>query len=298
MIDLHLTDELFNKLKRIKSYKLYSMALYVLKEGFVTAEEISKECGQGLNYMEDMFSKIEYLKIIQKQVDKDHNVYFTAHTDLVNKNFACTGCKHAKTVKHSLESSTVKITSCKLQAKEIECIHNGYRKLKALKIINRKRGIYENSTCLKKVVAKNGKVTLGKKLEDWTTHDFAEFYYIEFTTRFQKLLVNKSNKMVIKQHMHVLHAYFKEHYPDDANFYLRQYIDNQFTLAERGRRMTSLAIMAKVNNIRKFAKEEAVVRLKKCGKYKIYCPYWKQKECQAGVKCTKRLRSKIKKTYN
>ena len=298
MIELHITDELLFKLKRFKSYKTYNIVLTILKHGFISAEDLSKETGQALNYIEDMLSKVEYLKIIQKQIDEHQNTFYTAHMELVNANFVCNGCKYAKTVKAGLEGFKTKIIACSLQKKKIECKYNGFRKLKALRVVNRKAGLYENVSCMKKVVAKDGKITLNKKLEEWTAHDFADFFYIQFNERFQKKLLTRTNKMQIKQKMNVLYAYFVEEYAEDANFYLRQYIDYQFITAEQQGRMVSLAVMASVNCIREFANTEAVVKTKRCGKHNIYCPYWKKNDCQAGVKCTKRLRSKIKKTYN
>jgi len=265
---LTLSDELLDKLFALRNATAIKVVLDIWNRIYVKENELAEK---------------------HRKSERDINKILYS---VKNNGFRCDECEYGKKVKQKGLRKKVWAcgvgTSCadnypRVVTNVLELMKaSGYKKTQFKDLIGKGRG-------------NKSRETTKKKIEDWNTNDFVDFYYNKHQKSYSH--ISSLKKGMIRRYVVKLREAFQVEFEERWQYVLKRYVRYTFKQASEKEFIPSLQMMCEKNIIMKFVNQEATLECNTCGKYKIYCPYWNE-ECVLTEKCKKSLRKKIKKKFN
>jgi len=294
-------SEIFNYLNTIRSIRGRKFIDNLMKDGIVYETDLMEFLKCTKSDVIKIFSDLSVNgNIVTRWRDKETKVpCYTLHPRFFNLAEKCKMCFHQQNDKKKISGKEIKYINCMMVSDGIlSCVHDytrtNYNLMQVLKETHEEVEIEEINR--ENIIESN----IEKKITEWKINDYAQFYREQCNKYMPEMIFD--NAHTVRRNLRTVIDSLKQAFEGKWRRMLKLYIRKQIEIGKSegyfvsSSKLSQGAAIAKFVN--KYKDEEEQVEF--CDDKGIYCSYMK-KRCQLiknGMKCTVRIRKKMKKLYN
>jgi len=293
--------DLLNKLIGLNNKISIKIALCVFCDIMISEPDLCKICNvKPGKSVEGAYNNLHKLELVSRCVDDEHTVWYTVHPGVIQDCVQCAGCTHSRKKVYRSSKNAARYVACK---STVLCAHNYFRVAQAiLKIYKAHSGLMRCAVDFRvgrKVAEEKAREYKSKEVGEWVVKDFVDMT-LDFYAKYYPHLETPNRQSIRKSLVKIKKAFQTEF--DNWEYLLKHYVIHSFKCATDDHAMVSLRRLQHVNEMQKYLETHAfAATIESCQKYMISCPYWKEDECRVikgGGKCTRTMRSNIRRKYN
>ena len=294
-------SEVLDKVSVIRNSKSVRIFLYVCSNIMADQHKMCAELSIKQNYseLERGYNELYRRNLVMRYIDDNRNIVYTLHPLFVSEHLKCNACTYSRRKIIRTDKRNMKYFAC---GATFNCTYNYFRVvLTVFRQYRLLKGLepHENSGSVKKRSIEETERKLSENVEEWGSDHFATFIIQQYKERYEHM--DNPSRPAIRATVAKMRKILSAEFPEKWRQLLKYYIIHEFDRAVKEKRYLIHKYLTGIKGLLDYANKDHTFDMEKCGKYEIFCPYWKCDGCalkKAQGKCNKELRRKFEKAFN